>query len=185
MTWATYRDRPEGSQGCASYYSQHVDDAAVTFDVFRSRVKRGMPMHEALTTPKTKEWNGIQSAVLAAIAAHPGILRRELGAMFGRSGGVSTAVDRLIVAGVIRAVEETQVNAWYKRITVRRFYPVEAPQPLRVDKISAIELAQERTWTPPPYVNPIRARALGLPVAETERTREVREAFAYRPGRAA
>ena len=29
-------------------------------------------------------------------------------------------------------------------------------------------------WTQRPYVNPIRARLLGLPVAETERTRQVR-----------
>jgi hypothetical protein len=185
MSWNTYRDeRPERTRALSAYYTAHKEMAAVPFDAFRARVKRGMAMDEALTTPKLKEWGGTKAVVLAAIIATPGVSRRELSRHVGKGGSLTTALDRLLAAGVIREDREEYVDPWRYTRTRRRYYHVAKPL-APVASVDEAAVALERTWKPQPYVNPIRARALGLPVAETERTREVREALRYRPGRAA
>lgn len=172
MTWATYRDPKPFSP--AEYYHRHKHRAAVSIDVFRSRIRHEWEPEVALTTPQIKQWGQNKALVLSLITKQPGICRSDLKAHCASDAGMAAALEALHRDGLIRTELREVVRSRGRR-NIRVYFPT--PQSTKVMAETPIDREAlallDRAWAPKPFVHPIRARLLGLPVAETERTREV------------
>lgn len=132
----------------------HAPRAAVSKATVCERLRRGWDFERALTTPSFH--SGIlKRKLVAMVEAQPGITLQEIwdqleasGENYWTFGVVRTMVHRVCKNEVITH-EIWFINERHRK----RFYPV--TQAMR-------EAEDDEEWEPKPFINPIRARALGL-----------------------
>jgi hypothetical protein len=121
-------------------------------------------------TARTQTRELDHDAIEAVLAAHPeGLIVNDVARHFPAipRESIASALHRLVVRGVCVAGRTVKGGR-----SVRLFRHV----PVAVRRRTKMEAHNERLapWVSPPFINPIRARVVGAPVADTERMREVR-----------
>lgn len=136
----------------------HAPRAAVPRSTVVARMRHGWEFEAALTTPKLQAWN--MTLAETAMAAMPsGVTTQEVLDALHADGKTITRAnlhraltylrEKGVLTSTLHMIKGKQTCRWsYVPATVRE-------NTLR-------DMEDDEEWTPRPYVNPIRAHALGL-----------------------
>lgn len=162
--YVTFRDKP-AYRDTAEQWAALAPRAAVDRETFRNRMRHGWALEPALTTPKA--WRRSVAKRIRELVQHrPGItadaLRKAMPDV--QKSIIYRTVGRDVDAGRIRTVKVDGHNpdGWSK--VLGYVMVAEAQRPVRTGRPH-----RDEEWTPAVWVHPIRARALGLPVAQAPR----------------
>ena len=154
--YVTYRDTKE-------QWATIKDRAIVSRSLVRYRMRHGWTLERALTTPKLVS-RDCSADLYALIVATPGItidaIRAALPDLSRQM--VQRGMRAIIATGAVTRARVIAASGMGPRRLYGHFASPALAQAVR--ETAAVDVADEQ-WTPRPYVNPIRARALGLPVA--------------------
>jgi hypothetical protein len=162
--YVTYRDTKAAPyRDTAEQWDAVKDRAVVPREIVRNRMRHGWALEPALTTPK--EWKQpVAARIREAVKRSPGItaegLRKALPDV--NKSIIYRTVGRDVDAGRIRTIKAPGQNPDGWRHVIG-YVLVDAP-PTRTGRPH-----RDEEWTPGQWVHPIRARLLGLPVAEGRR----------------
>jgi hypothetical protein len=163
--YVTFRDaRPAPYRDTAEQWDAVKDRAVVPREIVRNRMRHGWALEPALTTPK--EWKRpVAARIREAVKRSPGITAEGLRAALPDvpKAIIYKTVGRDVDAGRIRTVKVDGHNpdGWGKVLGYVMVAETEQPKGRGRPQL-------DDAWTPGAWVHPIRARLLGLPVAQRQ-----------------
>ena len=164
--YLTYRDpKVAPYRDTAEQWDAIKDRAVVDRETVRDRMRRGWALEPAIATPKG-ERRRVAPRIRALVKATPGItaegLRKAMPDV--AKGIIYKHLGRDVDAGRLRTMKVPGHNpsGWGQVLGYELVASKRAGRP-----------PLEEVWVPTPWVHPIRARALGLPVAQRQEVPEM------------
>ena len=163
--YVTFRDaRPAPYRDTAEQWDAVKDRAVVPREIVRNRMRHGWALEPALTTPK--EWKRpVAARIREAVKRSPGITAEGLRTALPdvNKSIIYRTVGRDVDAGRIRTVKAPGHNPDGWRLVIGYVLVPESAISKRTGRPH-----RDEEWTPGAWVHPIRARLLGLPVAQRQ-----------------
>lgn len=137
----------------------HAHRAAVPRSTVVARMRHGWEFEAALTTPKLQGWNMVVAEQTMA-ALPSGVTTQDVLDVLRAAGNMITRANlhRALTYLREKGVLTSSIHMINGKQTCRWSY---VPEFVRENTLRDIE-EDDDDWTPQPYINPVRARALGL-----------------------